>query len=125
MARDTHGRYMSIKEITANGPDHAAGCPLCKFGIVSAPELSGAVPLYLERLVQAIDHNLTFCGCQAGKHYRIALANRRLEIIEQMKQAMRGKVKVDNPIDVARILIQLEQAKRVPTIHAAGEAVTA
>lgn len=126
MSRDTHGRYINLKAIIENGPEGAHGCPLCKFGIVSAPDLVGAaVPLYLQRLVQAIDHELTFCGCQAGKHYRISLANRRLEIIEQMKQAARGKDKVDNPIDVARTLIRLEQAKRVPTIHLEKEPVTA
>lgn len=122
--RDTHGRYQSIKEITANGPEGAHGCPLCHCGIVSAPDLVGAaVPLYLQRLVQAVDHELTFCGCQAGKLYRICLANRRLEILEQQKQAMRGKVKVDNPIDVARKLIHIEQAKRVPTMHLEKEVV--
>ena len=123
--RDERGQYKNLKELTANGPEQAAGCPLCKFGIVSAPDLSGVVPLYLERLVQAIDHELTFCGCQAGKHYRIALANRRLEVIERARQDVRGKVKVDNPIDVARTLIRIEQAKRVPTIHLEKEPVTA
>lgn len=124
--RDDRGNYISLKAIIDNGPEGAAGCPLCKFGIVSAPDLVGAaVPLYLQRLVQAIDHELVFCGCQAGKHYRISLANRRLEIIEQMKQSMHGEVKVDNPVDVARKLIRIEQAKRVPTVHMAGEAVTA
>jgi membrane protein implicated in regulation of membrane protease activity len=123
--RDDRGNYRSLKEITDNGPDHAAGCPLCQFGIVAAPDLSGVVPLYLERLVQAIDDELTFCGCQAGKHYRVSLRNRRQIMLEQIKQNGRGNVKVDDPVSVARVLIHLEQAKRVPTIHADGEAVPA
>lgn len=118
--RDERGNYRSLKEITDNGPEGAHGCPLCEFGIVTAPEITGAVPLYLERLVQAVDGDITFCGCQAGRHYRVSLRNRRQEMIEQMKQDGRGTVKVDDPVSVARVLIGIEQAKRVPTVHADG-----
>lgn len=126
MSRDTHGRYINLKAIIENGPEGAHGCPLCKFGIVSAPDLVGAaVPLYLQRLVQAIDDELTFCGCQAGKHYRVSLRNRRQIMLEQIKQDSRGKVKVDDPVIVARALIHLERAKHVPTIHLDKEPVAA
>jgi hypothetical protein len=52
------------------------GCANCKYGMVGAPELSGACEVYLERLVQAIDGELTFCTCQAGTRYRAFLGNR-------------------------------------------------
>lgn len=52
------------------------GCESCKFGLASAPELTGACETYLERLVQAIDGDLTFCTCQAGTRYRAYLLNR-------------------------------------------------
>jgi hypothetical protein len=124
--RDNHGRYKDLKEICANGPEGAAGCDKCKFGIVSAPELVGAaVPLYLQRLVHAIDGDIHFCTCQAGKSYRVSLLNRRQEIIERARQDMRvnAKVKIDNPIEVARSAMQIEQAKRapVPTVHMDNE----
>jgi hypothetical protein len=118
--RDKHRRYVNLKELCANGPTGASGCPLCKFGIIAAPELVGAaVPLYLQRLVQAIDGDITFCGCQAGKLYRISLLNRRQEIIERARQDMRisAKLTVDSPIEIARSLIRIEQARRTPTIH--------
>lgn len=52
------------------------GCANCKYGMVAAPELTGACEVYLERLVQAIDGDLTFCTCQAGTRYRVFLLNR-------------------------------------------------
>lgn len=54
----------------------ARGCGKCKHGIANAPELTGACELYLERLVQALDNELTFCACQAGVAYRAFLLNR-------------------------------------------------
>jgi hypothetical protein len=44
----------------------AQGCESCKCGIVIAPELTGAVALYAERLVHAVDRDVTFCTCKAG-----------------------------------------------------------
>jgi hypothetical protein len=61
----------------------AHGCPNCKHGIVSAPELTGAGELYLERMVQAIDGDIEFCKCRAGQAYRSSLLNR----YEAMKDA--------------------------------------
>ncbi len=123
MARDERGRYISLKEICDNGPAHARGCPKCKFGIVSAPELLGVVPIYLERMVQAMDKDITFCDCQAGKHYYVSLRNRHQEIVEQARQDLKvsAKLKVDNPIDIARAAMRAEQAKRTPTIHLSQE----
>lgn len=54
----------------------ARGCDKCKNGIAQAPELTGACELYLERLVQAVDGDITFCDCQAGTRYRVFLLNR-------------------------------------------------
>lgn len=71
--RDSHGRYRSIKEIQELGPDWACGCGKCKFGIVASVPLTGAASLYLERLVQAQDGDLTFCACRAGHMQRQSL----------------------------------------------------
>lgn len=125
--RDIHGRYTTLKEINANGPTWARGCDACTCGIVLAPELTGAAPLYMERLVQAIDGDITFCTCQAGQRYRVSLLNRRQEIIEQARQSLKttAKLKVDNPIDIARHAIRAAQARNVPTVHGVGERVPA
>lgn len=121
--RDVHGRYNTTKDIADFAPAWARGCESCTNGIALAPELTGAVALYLERLVQAIDGDITFCTCQAGQRYRVSLLNRRQEIIEQARQDLKitAKLKVDNPIDIARAAIRDAQAKRVPTVHAARE----
>lgn len=68
------------------GNDWARGCPKCKFGIVSAPEFTGACERYLERLVQAVDGDITFCDCQAGTRYRVYLANRFLLLMDEVKK---------------------------------------
>lgn len=117
--RDERGRYLSVKPIEDNGPTWARGCPSCTCGIVAAPELTGAASLYLERLVQAIDGDITFCTCQAGKSYRVSLLNRRQEIIEQTRRDAKTTaiVGTSNPIDIARAAIQTVQAQRVPTMR--------
>lgn len=125
--RNERGQYLNLKEIASNGPAYARGCPSCNCGIVLAPELTGAAPLYLERLVQAIDGDITFCTCQAGKSYRVSLLNRRQQVIEQAKQDAAGAsaIAVGSQIDSARYAMRAAQAKSVPTVHAAGERVTA
>lgn len=60
----------------SNENEWALGCDNCRYGLVSPPERSGACELYLERLVQAIDGDLTFCTCRAGKANRANLLNR-------------------------------------------------
>jgi hypothetical protein len=101
----------------------AAGCPQCTYGIVSAPELTRACELYLERLVQAIDGDITFCTCQAGQVYRVYLLNRRQALIEEARRlplmADFVKHKSHPDIEQARWAMAQEAGKmhRVPTIH--------
>ena len=125
--RDERGRYSTTKAVEDFAPDWAKGCARCRNGIVLAPELTGAASLYLERLVQAIDGDITFCTCQAGQRYRVSLNNRRLEINRQAKQDALGAtaIAVGNQIDVARHAIHAAQAQRVPTVHVEGEKVPA
>lgn len=121
--RDIHGRYTTTKEIAEFTPEWARGCDACTCGIVLAPELTGAAPLYLERLVQAIDGDITFCTCEAGKAYRVSLLNRRQKLIEEARQdsrmveSARGKTHPD--IENARLAMSVVLATRTPTIHAA------
>ena len=118
--RDIHGRYTTTKDIADFAPPWARGCEGCAYGIILAPELTGAASLYLERLVQATDGDITFCTCPAGHSYRVALNNRRLEINRQAKQDAQGAraVGVASQVDVARYAIHAAQAQRVPTVHA-------
>lgn len=74
----------------------ASGCEKCKIGIVCAPELTGACELYLERLVQAIDGDITFCDCQAGARYRVYLLNRFQFLKEEARKDGRMTVFVEN-----------------------------
>lgn len=67
----------------------AAGCPQCKYGVVSAPELTGAVELHMERLVQHIAGDITYCTCQAGTRYKVYLLNRRQKLIEEARRDAR------------------------------------
>lgn len=104
----------------------AAGCDKCQYGIVAAPELTGACELYLERLVQALAKEIVFCDCQAGTRYRAFLLNRRQKLIEEAKchplmvdYAKRG---THLDIEVARIVITNSYTMgAMPTIHMAGE----
>ena len=124
--RDTHGRYNVVKAIADIVPSWASGCDACKGGIVLAPELTGAVSLYLERLVQALDQDITFCTCRAGLAYRSSLLNRRMEILERAKREAKGSdmVSTGTEIDTARAAIHAAQARNMPTIHE-GERVPA
>ena len=127
--RDERGRYTTLKAVTDNGPTWARGCPSCTCGIVLAPELTGAAPFYLERLVQALDHDITFCTCPAGKAYHASLLNRRQKLIEEarrdprMAESARDKTHPD--IESARAAVRAAQAQRTPTVHLAGERVPA
>lgn len=125
--RDERGRYTATKRIEDIVPAWARGCDDCANGIVLAPELTGAVPLYMERLVQAIDQDITFCSCRAGKAYRSSLLNRRQQIIEQSRKEAKATSILDNssPIDSARAAIHAAQARNTPTVHVAGERVPA
>jgi hypothetical protein len=125
----------------ASDSQWAAGCEHCHYGIVSAPDLTGAVSLYLERLVQAISKQLVFCECQAGTRLHSNLLNVRQKLIEEARRDPRmadfAKRLTHPDIECAQRLItesylfapaptmHMEQAKRVPTVHGAGEQVTA
>ncbi len=119
--RDLHGRYMDTKAITDNGPSWARGCPNCSHGIAAAPELTGACELYLERLVQACDGDITFCTCQAGIRYRVFLRNRFLFLTDEVKKkpslsAFIGR-NTHPDIESARIAIQANQGAKTPPIR--------
>lgn len=131
--RDTRGRYLNVKAITDIGPAWAKGCTACTFGIVSAPELTQAAPIFLERIIQALDGDITFCTCQAGQSYRVALRNRHRAIIEQDKRDARifvhkvagseqpltpdSTLRIDSPLEVARDAIATARARNVPSVH--------
>lgn len=133
MARNERGQYLDPKPITENGPTYAKGCAQCTFGIVAAPALTQAVPLYLERLIQAIDGDITFCACQAGQSYRTSLLKRHKTVTEQDKAAMRivthktagseqalnpdNTLRIDSALEIARNAVNFARAKSVPTIH--------
>jgi len=124
--RDIHGRYSAVKAIADIVPLWARGCDACTNGIILAPELTGAVSLYLERLVQAIDGDVTFCTCRAGLAYRSSLLNGRMEILERAKrEAKGGMISRGTEIDTARAAIHAAQARNTPTVHVAGERVPA
>ena len=127
--RDIHGRYTTTKEIAEFTPEWARGCDACTCGIVLAPELTGAAPLYLERLVQAIDGDITFCTCEAGKAYRVSLLNRRQKLIEEARQDSRmvesARLAMSVVLATRTPTIHAAQAQRVPTVHVEGEKVPA
>lgn len=79
-------RRISESLPVTTGNHWARGCPKCANGIVSAPPLTRACELYLERLVQAIDKQLVFCDCQAGTRYRAFLRNRSQILIEEARR---------------------------------------
>ncbi len=121
MARDNHGRYENLKEISTNGPSWARGCDKCKCGIASAPELTGACELYLERLVQVIDGDIQFCTCTAGTRYRVFLQNRWLFLMDEVKKTPNlsnfiGR-KTHPDIEQSRIAMQVNQGAKAPPIR--------
>lgn len=128
--RDRHGRYLELKAISDNGPAWARGCPKCEFGLISAPELTGACELHMERLCQAINKQLTFCDCQAGTRYRVFLLNRRQKLLEEARQDPRMQEqarRLSHPdIDVAQARINKSyEYAPAPTVHLDDVEVTA
>ncbi len=94
------------------------GCASCSYGIVAAPEITGACEFYLERLAQALGGDITFCDCRAGTNYRENLLRRHRKFIEEarkdprmVEQAKRG---THPDLDQAMSAIA---AKRVPTVR--------
>lgn len=112
----------------AFGNDWARGCAKCKFGIASAPPLTGACELNMERLCQAISKQLIFCDCQAGTRYRVFLLNRRQKLIEEarrdprMQEQARRLTHPDIEVAQARIEQSYEYAP-APTIHMEAQPV--
>lgn len=112
----------------------AAGCEKCQHGIVSAPPLTGACELYLERLAQALAKEIVFCECRAGKQYYAFLLHRHAFLLREAKHhplmaayAQRG---THLDIEVAKQAVENSYAMAgVPTIRyearAEGERVPA
>jgi hypothetical protein len=137
--RDHLGRYVTLKDVTKNGPASAKGCDKCKFGIVSAPELTNTAPFVIERVLQMLDEEIVFCTCEAGQHQKVYLLNENQKMIEQdRKNALiittkiagsdepitpQNKLKIDSPIGIARNAINAARANYVPRIHYDGTAV--
>lgn len=106
----------------ASDQQWAAGCSKCKHGIASAPELTGACELYLERLVQAIAHDITFCDCMAGGRYRVFLLNRRQILIEEARKDKRmvkyAALNTHPEIEWAQArVVESYSMLKMPTIH--------
>lgn len=104
----------------------SSGCEHCTYGVVSAPELTGACELYLERLVQALAKEIVFCECQAGTRYRVHLLNHHQKLKEQAKRhplmadyARRG---THLDIEVAKAAMEKSYVyAAAPTVHGATE----
>lgn len=108
----------------------ARGCDKCKFGIASALPLTGIVSLHLERIVQAIDKQLTFCECKAGTRQRAHLLNCRQRLVEEARRDPRmadAAAKLTHPdIETARRkMAQSYEMAPAPTIHADKEPIHA
>ncbi len=110
--RDQHGRYQDTKTIVDNGPLWARGCALCTNGLVGAPPLRGVDTVSMERLAQAMLHELTFCTCQAGTRYHSCLLNREQELKDYERKA--GMVQ---GATIKRTMDAVLKAMPVPTMH--------
>jgi hypothetical protein len=53
-------------EVKKEGMEWASGCSKCKHGIISAPPLTNACTIHMERLIQHIDGAVVYCNCRAG-----------------------------------------------------------
>lgn len=120
--RDPRGNYIDTKPILDNGPEWAAGCDRCEYGVVSAPPLTGACSLSLERLCQHVANEITFCDCMAGSRYRVNLQNHRQRLIEEARKDHRMEEqarRLSHPdIETARTKIQqIYAAMPTPTVH--------
>jgi hypothetical protein len=127
--RDDRGRYIDTAAIVDLGPEWASGCERCKFGVVNAPDLTGAVSVSMERMVQAIESNgRIFCTCRAGVAARSNLKNRKQMLIEEAKMmplAREHGYDSAPDIEIAKQKVAEARAKSVPTVHFEGERVTA
>jgi hypothetical protein len=123
--RDIHGRYSETKPVEDYAPEWAVGCEHCVYGIASAPDLTGAVSISMERLVQAIDKDLVFCACTAGVRYRNYLRNLHQKLIEEarrlpMMQEQTGR-NTHPDIEMSRQkIIAVHLQAPAPTMHMEG-----
>lgn len=104
----------------------ANGCDQCKYGIVSAPELTGACEFYLERIVQHSAGDIEFCTCRADLAYKAAILNRKQQRIEEARRDPRMSAqahRLTHPdIEIAASHIQNSYIMaQAPTIHMEGE----
>lgn len=116
---------MKIEHITSRGPGWGYGCDKCKYGIVSAPELTGACEFYLERIVQVIANDIEFCTCRAGLAYKAAILNRKQQRIEEARRDPRMAAQANRlthpDIEIAASHIQNSYIMaQPPTIHLEG-----
>lgn len=121
--RDLRGRYSQPKPLTESVPAWAQGCERCNCGIAFAPDLTGAAPLYLERMVQHLDGSIAYCDCRAGKAYRASLGNRYRKLIEEARKDKRMTdfvLRTSHPdIEAARRAVHAAyEASPPPTVHA-------
>jgi hypothetical protein len=121
--RDIRGRYLNAKPLTETVPAWAQGCDKCECGIAFAPDLTGAAPLYMERIIQHLDGSIAYCDCRAGKAYRASLGNRYRKLIEEARKDRRMTdyaLRTSHPdIEAARRAIHaVYEAAPPPTIHA-------
>jgi hypothetical protein len=114
-------KRVKVQYPASNENDWARGCPKCKGGIASAPELTRACELYMERLVQALDKQIIFCECKAGTRYRAYLLNRRAIAIEEVRgHNLSPQKALDMHPDIAaarKSISHSYEMARLPTIH--------
>lgn len=110
----------SSSALLTSGPEWAHGCEHCQGGIILAPQPTRMVELHMERLVQAIADDITFCTCQAGTRYRVYLLNRRQILIEEARKDPRmaeQAARLSHPeLDIARHYIY-GAGRGVPSMH--------
>lgn len=95
----------------------AWGCDQCKRGIVTAPELTGAVSLYAERLVHCVEGDVQFCTCRAGHMARQHM--QRLWRTRQQEMQSGGAMGPFDEVAWAKQKIEAayEMMARTPTIR--------
>ncbi len=70
----------------------AMGCDKCEYGLVSPPTIPPvAASVYMVRLVQATNKDLTFCDCQAGVNYRKYLLHHLGKLRHEAKANVKGE----------------------------------
>lgn len=68
--------YVAKDVANAGAPEWARGCEKCRYGILRNDIPSGgAIPLYLQRVVQLKEHYVFLCDCEAGRHARAYYAS--------------------------------------------------